>query len=154
MKLSTTIAATALTLATMTASANTVVFKPLDSAFETQACQIAGAQGLEAAKTFIVNQGESYRRFLVSVTCNGVSISTFAKMHKAAKEEKVQQVALVAKTNTVESQLCMDAVIMGEAQARAKHDVLEAPVLCNDKPLTKFVEKFAKADVVLKDSAE
>ncbi|MFC3120890.1 DUF3718 domain-containing protein [Agaribacter flavus] len=156
MKLSTIATVAVLSFASLSASASNVVFKAVDDNFETQACKIAAVDGMDAAKDFIEGNNQNYKRFVFSVFCNGMSITSFAKQYhvESSEDEAEQVIALVAENSNVESKLCMDAVVLGEDAARQKYGFENETVMCNFKPLKKFVKQYANRDVIVRPSAD
>ena len=156
MKLLSVATAMTLTFATATTMAKTVVLKPLDQNLETQACYTAATQGIDAAKTLVKEHNIRFSLFKNTVTCNGLRLVDFA--HEFGEQEEksgniVTRIALVAVNTNVESQLCLDAVTMGEKKARNKHDIY-APVICNNLNLPDFVRSFKKREIVEHKIAE
>jgi len=152
MKLST-IATTALiTLASSFTFANDVVFKATDDSIASQACVAAATGGLRAVKDLVIENNINYNDFRSTVSCNAMSLTRFARTYASqnivSEAEAPEFVRLVAKTETVESQLCVDAAIMGEQAARAKHNVLDR-VTCNGKVLSRFVKTLEDKEVEL-----
>ena len=145
--------AVAATLAVLSSSAfaKNVVLKPVNQNIETQACYVAATEGLAATRTLLFKNNLSYASFARTVTCNDMSLAKFAKTYQQqdeAKSDTVKQIALVAKNSNTASQLCLDAVVIGEDAARAKHDIYGS-VLCNRQELSLFVSKFADQEVEL-----
>lgn len=155
MKLST-IATTALiTLASSYTFANDVVFKATDDSIASQACVAAATGGLRAVKDLVIENNINYNDFRSRVSCNSMSLTRFARTYASqnivseSEEAKAPEfVRLVAKTQAVESQLCVDAAVMGEQAARAKHNVLDR-VTCNGKVLSRFVKTLEDKEVEL-----
>ncbi|MFC4700208.1 hypothetical protein ACFO4O_08580 [Glaciecola siphonariae] len=136
-------------------AASNVVLKPVNNNLETQVCYVAATKGLNAAKLFVAKQDMTFSSFSRSVTCNGVSIEDFANKYAVksnANEEAIKQqlstYKLVALDNK-ESQLCVDAVVLGEQRARAKHGIDDEVVFCNSKTLGSFARSFRNKNVTL-----
>ena len=150
----------ALACAGITCSANgatnttSINFKALDQSLETQVCIMAATEGLDAAKKLVRKKDINFGLFNQSVSCNGKSIKSFAKTYfeeEAQQEISAQKVVAVrAKNSSIESQLCIDAVMLGEEQAREKHGLQGVNVLCNNQPLSVFVYNINKKDMLVK----
>ncbi|WP_371195092.1 hypothetical protein [Glaciecola sp. SC05] len=137
------------------AQTSNIVLKPVNDNVETQACYIAATNGLDAAKKYIESNDYSFVVFNSALTCNGISIKDFAQKFADKKnaladplEKSPSNVKLVAVDNNI-SQLCVDAVILGEKEARVKHDVLHEVVYCNSKTLSRFARTFQNKNVIL-----
>ena len=154
IKLSTLAALSAITLLSAGSSfANTanVTFKPLNESLETQACLTAATEGLSAARKLVRENDINFGIFNKAVTCNGMKLAAFANTYfEQENQDAPKVVAIRAKNTNVESQLCLDAVLMGEEQARQKHDLLGVSVICNNKPLSSFVRSMNRDNVVVK----
>lgn len=160
MKLSTSILALsvilpATTFASVPESQKKIVLKPVNDQVETQACYVAATQGVDAAKSFLQAKDYSFASFNSSVTCNGISIDQFAekyavksKANQEAVEQSLSKVKLVAMNNR-ESQLCVDAVLLGEKEARVKHDAINDVIYCNNKTLGSFARSYQDKNIVL-----
>lgn len=147
--------AIALTLSAA-ASAKTVVLKPINQNIETQACLVAATQGISAAKELVRANNINFIEFTSTLSCNGMSLSQFARelgTQRKQTSETSTRIALVAKNSNAESQLCLDAVTMGEQKARAKH-AIDTPVLCNGQNLPVFLRSFKNQDVEVRNTAE
>lgn len=155
MKLSILALAATIALSSTSAFAKEVVFKTVNNDFATQVCYTAATQGLSSAKALVAQNDINYSAYAQSVTCNGSSIRQFAKAYSKSSllEGKVEKVALVAKDANLESQLCLDAVVNGEAAARAKFNMYDS-VLCNRQNLSTFVRKFKDQEVELRSSED
>lgn len=132
-----------------------VRFKAVDQNLETQVCLKAATEGLAAAKTLVSQNDINFSFFNKSVTCNGESIRSFANLYFKSAEEadevnKPKMVAVKAKNSNVESQLCLDALLIGEEQARQKHDLQGVAVICNNKPLSVFVRNFERQNLTVR----
>lgn len=155
MKLSTLAVAASLVLVSASAFSKELVLKPVDDKIETQVCYVAATEGLAAAKSLMFQNSINYPNFARTVTCNSMTIAEFAKTYSKQDDtsSKVTKVALVAKNTRIESQLCLDAVVIGEDAARAKYD-LYGEVLCNRQKLSTFVSKFDDQEVELRISED
>jgi hypothetical protein len=132
-------------------AASTVTLKPVNDKFATQVCYTAGTSGLESAIALIRENGYTYQSFKSDLTCNGVSVGSFASKYALTPEKNqvasVTNVKLVATDNA--AQVCVDAVLLGEDVAREKYDAKGEPILCNDKPIQQFVRSFKDRKVIL-----
>ena len=149
-----------LSLTSVVATANNVVLKPINENIETQACYTAATQGLNAAKELVSKENINFGIFKNSVTCNGLSLVDFAQQYgeqsgeQNAKSEATEtRIVLVAKNTNVESQLCLDAITMGERAAREKH-AIDLPVTCNNLDLADFVRSYKKQEVLVRTTAD
>ncbi|MDT0593393.1 DUF3718 domain-containing protein [Glaciecola petra] len=127
-------------------------FKAVDQNLETQVCLKAATEGLASAKQLVSENDINFSFFNKTVTCNGESLKSFANLYykSAVDVNEPKVVAVRAKNANVESQLCLDALIIGEEQARQKHDLQGVEVTCNDKPLSIFVRKFERQNLTVK----
>lgn len=158
--------AVTLSLGAAETQAKDFVLKPVNQKIETQACYVAATEGLSAVKVLLKQHRESYAIFKHAVTCNGLNLADFAIEYNLnseqvrerfelenTKEPKQRQVSFVATNTNVESQLCIDAVTMGENAAREKH-AIQAPIRCNSRRLTDFISTFKNKAVVALNSLE
>lgn len=154
VKLSTLAALAAMTVATASqsfASSENVTFKPLNESLETQACLTAATEGMRATRKLVRENDVDFGLFNKSVTCNGMKLAQFANTYfEQDTTEEPKVVAIRASNSNLESQLCLDAVLMGEEQARQKHDLHGVSVICNDKPLSSFVRSMTRDNIVVK----
>jgi hypothetical protein len=148
MKLSTLSAVAFAALVSANAFANDVVFKAMDDNLATQTCIVAAKDGIQAAKQLVSDNGLRAATFTKGLKCNDQNLTRFAKKYakqdmadlkEQAKATRV--VRLVTSMENVETQLCIDAAVMGEERARAKYRY-DAPVTCNSKSLSTFVREF------------
>lgn len=141
-----------------TAFAQQVAFKKLDDSLETQACYTAAKQGRDAAIDMLKENGVRVLGFERQLTCNGLTLTSFAKKYAAkAKNESGEVLAtvkLVARKDNVASKVCLDAVTLGYGAALKKHDVFSHNVSCNDKSLREFVDSFEDTNVIVQNSAD
>ncbi|NMH60985.1 hypothetical protein [Alteromonas ponticola] len=129
-----------------------------DNSLESRVCLTAAAHGLDAAMQEVSKSGKSFARFTRHLECNGVSVSAFANRYSGATvveqreintEAAKKSVVLVAKNNK-ESKVCADAAAIGLQRAAATHGLNAHEVrsiVCNDAPISKFVNDFKKKDV-------
>lgn len=150
------------TLASASSMAKDVVLKPINETLETQACYLAATEGLDSAKAIVRKNRLDFAKFKATVTCNGLSLHDFAYEYgkkettvvaETEQNKTASRVALVATNTDIASQLCLDAVVMGERAARAKYDVQES-VSCNNYDLSTFVRLFDEQEVVIKNIAD
>lgn len=153
MKFSTLVLSAGLTFVSLNAAALNLKFEKTGSDLETQACFTAATQGIKAAKKLVRAEGVNYIELSSTLLCNGMQIKDFANKYAklqakndAAKTVKV--VALSAMDRTIESQLCLDAVTMGEKQARAKYQMRNATIKCNGQEIGQFLKSLENIKVV------
>lgn len=157
MKITTLALSLSLSLTVMSANAfaSKVEFKKGSNDLETQVCYTAAKQGISAAKRLVQANNMNFNTFKTSVMCNGMSVSIFASKYAKARmgdpsvaSQTVKVVALSALNQSPESQLCLDAVTMGEKQARVKHSMRNARIECNGEDISDFLESFKNMKVV------
>jgi len=160
-KLSTLLLIGVLSVSSFNALASAVVFKAANDNIATKACMVAATDGMDAAKALVQDNDINFDLFKRTVSCNGMSMSDFASTHlvKTASQSvndspEVSVIKLVAKTDNTESKLCLDAVVLGETQARKTHNMLNSSVMCNNVDLSRFVRTFKNKDVVLYNSED
>lgn len=157
MKLST--LAIALTLAACTGSAfaKEVVFKPILENFETQVCLTAATEGLNASKALILENEQRYSTFTSSLTCNGLSLASFANKYTQVEEQapkNTKPVTLIAKNTNIASKVCLDALVMGETKARQKHNITKDHISCNNQNISRFVRRYSNETVIVRNSED
>ncbi|WP_395340845.1 hypothetical protein PN836_017820 [Ningiella sp. W23] len=128
-------------------------FTAADENFETKACVVAASEGMDAVKALVSEKGLVFRNFKQSVTCNNKSLNTFAKMYHGKASSNDAPVVVVAKNNNFESRVCVSAVNNGIKHTLAKFRINQNEILCNGKPLNKFV-KASKTGQLAKLSSE
>ena len=142
-----------LSLASLTASAAS--FTKADDKFETNACYAAATKGMDAVKALANEHNVNFRALVASTSCNGLTFQSFAKKHAnkpaAPGQEAIRIVALTSKDKNPESQLCLEAVVMGEKAARVKHGMLNQNIRCNGKSISDFSKSFNNIKVVVDD---
>jgi len=158
MKILSTVVAVSITASCFSASLNAqtkdIVLKPKNDKVETHACYVAATQGLDSALSFIASNEPSIMAHEPPIICNGMSIRDFADKYaentqaqRSDKDKAEKMFKLVAENEA--SQLCVDAVVLGEKEARKKYGALGEPVYCNEKTLKHFVRSFANKNVIL-----
>jgi len=142
-----------------TAFATKVKFEALNDRLATQACIVSATEGLEAAKKLVQSQGVNFNTFKAAVSCNNQSLTAFSRQYATTAKSTlddaspVKRIRLVATTTDDASQLCLDAVALGEEEARAKHN-FTGPVTCNYKSLSNFVRRFKNKQVEIVSAGE
>lgn len=155
MKLSTLAIALTFTVASVQAVAQNVVLKATNDNLETQACYTAATEGYSAAKRLVRSNGVKFDTFNVAVKCNGVSIKQFAKQFADNKaDENATELALVAKDSGEASRACVEALEIGEKQARAKYSLEGEVIFCNHREMSEFVRKYDSENIVIRSIAE
>lgn len=158
MKLSTIAILLTVSVSSASALAKNTVFKPLGDNIETQACITAATEGLDAAKALVVENELNFWKFNASVSCNGESLSSFAKKYnQPASQSDVEEteiVRVVAVNEAAASRICADALIIGEKAARSKHGIVQEEIYCNGREISSFVRQFKNRSVEVVNSAE
>lgn len=159
MKISTIAITVALTLSSLSSMASNVVFKPINESFATKACHVAATEGMGAAKKLVLAENIDFYAFKSSVKCNNITMTQFAnKYAEKTTAESIQVskpvITLVAKTDTIASQVCLDSLVIGENEARKKYNMLNDTIICNNKQLKTFVRKYKKQNVVVRNNAD
>jgi hypothetical protein len=148
---------TSATLFMFSASAfsKNVTFEKTDDNLETQACYTAATKGLSATRTLVRKNNVDYNNFKHNVLCNGERLTVFAVKYARARagdpslqKELVKVVSLSTLDRSVESQLCFDAVMLGEQKAREKHNLRSTKLTCNGKEVSRFLKSFKNKKVV------
>ncbi|MDN4501401.1 hypothetical protein QX776_03270 [Alteromonadaceae bacterium BrNp21-10] len=114
----------------MASSAN-YNFVALDDSAQTKLCVVSAKAGLKAAKK---TAGVS---FDPNIICNGTAITKFA-----AKYQTPLTVKVVAANNSVESELCVNAVVNGVNSLNLKKSEI-SQISCNGLNLTAFARTYA-----------
>lgn len=158
MKWPTLATSASLIVLSVNALAKDITLQPVAQNLETKACYVAATEGLTAARTLVSEHGVNFNTFSRSLTCNGMRIDRFAVKYRSQASSEIQEfqptkIALVAKNSNAASQLCLDAIVMGENEARNKHD-LYGPIICNGKDLPRFVNSYQDQEVEIRNSAE
>ncbi|MBO1256584.1 DUF3718 domain-containing protein [Alteromonas sp. 5E99-2] len=155
MKLSTLAIAITFTVASVQAVAQNVVLKPTNDDFETQACYTAATEGYSEAKRFIRGNGVNFESFNVAVKCNGVTIKQFARQFADNQiDESAIELALVAKDTGDSAKACIEAIEIGETQARAKYSLEGEVILCNHREISEFVRIYDSENIVIRSITE
>ncbi len=144
MKLSTVWVLGALAFTSSNVFAKTVVFEKKAENFETQACYTAATQGMDAAEALFSNSQLNFTTGKNLISCNGMSLVDFSAKyyHNSSTSEQVLPIIeLTAVSQTPETQLCVDAALIGEKEARVKHDLEGASIKCNGQSLSTFLKK-------------
>jgi hypothetical protein len=153
---STLVIATTLSFASASVMAKNVVLKPTDQKLATEVCIAAADEGLIAARALVRANKLNFSTFKATVSCNGLSLREFAETYgkkQSETEMTASRIKLVPKNENVESQLCLDAVTMGEQAAREKYSI-DAPVICNNRELGDFVRNFSSQTVLVSNTED
>jgi len=158
MNWSTLAVSASLAILSTSAFAKDVVLKPMNENLETQTCYVAATESLAAARTLVTQNDVNFNTFSETLTCNGMRIARFANKYRAQEEStnievSATKIALVAQNSDIASQLCLDALVIGENEARNKHE-LYGPVMCNGKDLPRFIISYQDQNVEIRNSAE
>jgi hypothetical protein len=153
MKFSTLALSAGLTLVALNASAFNLKFEKTGNDLETKACYAAATDGVKAAKKIVRAEGVNYIELSSTLLCNGMKIKDFANKYaklqaKSDQAKTVKVVALSAMDRTLESQLCLDAVTMGEKAARTKYNMRNDAIKCNGKDISQFLKTLENTKVV------
>lgn len=146
-----------LSATSLSSMANKIVFKPVNNNIETQACVLAATEGLEAAKVMVKKERDNFNRFKLAVSCNGLSLTDFADKYQPQLAQQASlaskpTITLVAKNTT--SMVCLDALLVGEEQARIEHNVGEDSITCNSKNIKTFIRKYQDQNFIVRNSAQ
>ena len=141
---------TSLTIATIafstSVSATNVQFRPGDDTFETKVCYTAATQGLSAAQDLIKAGDKNIKRFTTLLTCNGKPLAHAARTFQQISQEQTQAPRKIrfVTDETLESQVCLDAVMIGVDAALEKHEIQDDNIICNNRDIKTFAKKFAR----------
>jgi hypothetical protein len=146
----TTIAIATITFAS-SVSATNVQLRPADNTFETKVCYTAATEGLKAAYELVRESSENFDRFTTILSCNGKSLVRSARAFQQANQEQAKAIRKVrfVTDESLESKICLDAVILGADTALEKHDVQDVNIICNNQHIKIFAKKFAGKTVSL-----
>ncbi len=124
---------------------NTAVLTANDQGIASQMCIVAVRDGLKEVRKLAVENNLNYGHVLSNLSCNGKLVSAFAKQYS----QNPKQVVVKAGDKSLESQVCVDALSLGEKAARQKHHAKSELVTCNGESISDFVRKYADRDLVL-----
>jgi hypothetical protein len=144
----TTIAIATITF-TFSVSATNVQLRPADNTFETKVCYTAATEGLKAAYELVKESNENFDRFTTILSCNGKSLVRSARAFKQANQEQATRKVRFVTDESLESKICLDAVLLGADTAIEKHDVQHVNIICNNQDIKIFAKKFAGKTVSL-----
>ncbi|CAH9057820.1 hypothetical protein PSECIP111951_01746 [Pseudoalteromonas holothuriae] len=134
-------------LSTVTSVSAQVEYMPSNASAESKICVIAAQHGLSAARTQAKKHGIFISRFSQSLTCNGQDIREMAQQaNNVAVESVEKKIALVAKTSSAETELCIKAAKNGLASI-ALHGHKARSLRCNNIPVTEFVKQYGKTAI-------
>ncbi|CAM4169862.1 exonuclease III [Pseudoalteromonas byunsanensis] len=134
-------------LSTITSVSAQVEYSAANASPESKVCVIAAQQGLSAARTEAQKYGINISRFSKTLECNGEDIRDIAKQAgfvEAQTQDKA--VALVAKTASAETELCIKAAKDGVASI-AVHGHKARSLRCNNLPVKEFVKQYGKVAI-------
>jgi len=138
---------TSITIATMTfatsVSATNVQLRPADNTFETKVCYTAATDGLNAAYELVRKSSENFDRFTTILSCNGKSLVRTARTFKQAEQVQSTRKVRFITDESLESQVCLDAIMVGADVAIEKHDMQNVNIICNNQDIKTFAKKFA-----------
>jgi hypothetical protein len=146
---------TLIAIATITFSASVtatnVQLRPADNTFETKVCYSAATEGLKAAYELVRESTENFDRFTAILSCNGKSLIRTARTFKQTNQEQAQTARKVrfVTDESLESQICLDAVLVGVDVALEKHDMQKFNIICNNQDIKTFAKKFVGKTVSL-----
>nr|WP_297348250.1 ABC transporter ATP-binding protein [uncultured Glaciecola sp.] len=144
----TTIAIATITF-TSSVSATNAQLRPADNTFETKVCYTAATQGLKAAYELVRESSENFDRFTTILRCNGESLVRSARAFKQANQAQTTRKVRFVTDESIESKICLDAVILGADTAIEKHDVQHVNIICNNQDIKIFAKRFAGKTVSL-----
>ena len=123
------------------ASSSNVKFVSLDNSVESNICIIAAENGYRAAKKQVEKTSNTY---VFNITCNGQSLRSFSETFKYPAEKAIEKSVLVKPANnSIESQICVQAVQKGMKSVvnTTNYDVKE--MVCNGLSITEFVKRYS-----------
>ena len=157
----------ALSAISLSSTAKTITFKAVDDTLATQACYLAAKEGLSAARALVKKEKVNFNTFKLDVSCNDMSLTKFAKKYQAkitaenTLESSVKSIVeskptltLVAKNNSPASMICIDALVIGEQQAREKYGIKYESIICNNAEIKSFVRKYQTQNFIVRNSAQ
>ncbi|BBN81383.1 hypothetical protein PA25_13680 [Pseudoalteromonas sp. A25] len=134
-------------LSTVTSVSAKVDYTAANASPESQICVIAAQEGLSAARTEAQKHGIFISRFSKTLVCNGTDVREIAKQAgENSKGSAQKKVALIAKTSTAETELCIKAAKDGVASI-ALHGHKARSLRCNDMPVKEFVKQYGKTAI-------
>jgi hypothetical protein len=160
-----------LSVISLSGTAKTITFKPMNDTLATKACYIAAEEGLSAARAMVKKESVNFNEFKLVVSCNGISLTKFANKYQdertvdssvertvdSSVESKVENnstIKLVAKNNNPASMVCLDALVIGEQQAREKYDIKFESIICNNSEIKTFLRKYQQQNLIVRNSVE
>ncbi|MFT7259759.1 MAG: hypothetical protein ACI9MS_001621 [Glaciecola sp.] len=138
----TTIAIATITF-TSSVSATNVQLRPADNTFETKVCYTGATAGLQAAYELVRESSENFDRFTTILSCNGKSLARSARAFKQENQAPETRKVRFVTDESLESKICLDAVILGADTAIEKHDVQDVNIICNNQDIKIFAKRFA-----------
>lgn len=120
-------------------TASSFAFASNDAApntFYTSVCNVAKADGFQAAKSFAKTHGVFISEHYSDIECNGVAIKEFATA-KQTQRESIEKFELVDDSSA--TQLCAKAASLG-VKAVAKRSAKIKALKCNGLPVVEFVK--------------
>jgi hypothetical protein len=138
----TTIAIATITF-TSSASATNVQLRPADNTFETKVCYTAATEGLQVAYELVRESSENFDRFTAILSCNGKSLVRSARAFEQVNQAPTTRKVRFVTDESLESKICLDAVILGANTAIEKHDVQDVNIICNNQDIKIFAKRFA-----------
>ncbi|MCF2908225.1 exonuclease III [Pseudoalteromonas sp. DL2-H2.2] len=110
-----------------------------DASPESKVCAIAAKQGLSAARAYGAKHGVFVSRFSKTLECNGEDIRSFAKQADTKSADSQAKVKLVAKNDTIATELCLKAAKEGLSSLNQyRHQARN--LKCNDVPVKQFIK--------------
>ena len=144
---------TSIAIATITfsasVSATNVQLRPADNTFETKVCFAAATEGLKAAYELVRESTENFDHFTAILSCNGKSLVRTARTFKQTEQAQTTRKVGFVTDESLESQICLDAVLIGVDVALQKHDMQGFNIICNNQDIKTFAKKFARTTVSL-----
>lgn len=117
------------------------VYSASDISFTSTLCAIAGNEGKAAAKRYARQSGMDFKWLAKTIECNGIPIRALAAdAERSARQDKREQVVLIATVNDTETRWCIDATKMSPNDPKLK-SMPFANLACNGKPVTQFVKE-------------
>jgi hypothetical protein len=155
MKLLTVLTSATLFMFSASVFSKNVTFEKIGDNLETQACYTAATKGLSAARFLVRKNNIDFNNFKHNVLCNGERLTVFAVRYARARagdpslqKDVVKVVSLSTLDRSVESQLCFDAVMLGEQKAREKHNLRSSNLMCNGTDVSSFLKSFRNIKVI------